>query len=159
MRFVLSKDFFSHCLDFSIKLTGRVLPFKKLCNFGNFLFHHSAQKKKNVFLKSKNSPAFNVGFNPSKSFEKYKHKVSMLSLSNAFNDDDLKNFEKKIFNYLNNNSKIEYSAEPKIDGISASLTYKKKKLVIGVSRGDGNTGEVITENLKKSKIKKMKLVN
>ena len=105
-------------------------------------------EKKNVFLKSKNSPTYNVGFNPSKSFEKYKHKVSMLSLSNAFNDDDLKNFEKKIFNYLNNNSKIEYSAEPKIDGISASLTYKKKKLVIGVSRGDGKTGEVITENLK-----------
>ena len=46
----------------------------------------------------------------------------MLSLSNAFNEDDLKNFEKKIFNYLNKNLKLEYSVEPKIDGISASLT-------------------------------------
>ena len=54
---------------------------------------------------------------------------------------------KKIFNYLNQNIKIEYSVEPKIDGISASLYYKKK-LIIGVSRGDGKVGEVITENLK-----------
>ena len=70
----------------------------------------------------------------------------MLSLSNAFNEDDLK-ILKKIFNYLNKNLKLEYSVEPKIDGISASLTYRKK-LVAGVSRGDGKIGEVITENLK-----------
>ena len=72
----------------------------------------------------------------------------MLSLANAFNDEDLKNFEKKIFNYLNNQIKFEYSVEPKIDGISASLTYKNKSLLYGVSRGDGETGEIITENLK-----------
>ena len=89
-----------------------------------------------------------VGYTPSKSFEKYKHKVPMLSLSNAFNKEDLINFEKKIINYLNSNLKIEYSVEPKIDGISASLTYINKVLKIGVSRGDGTTGEVITENLK-----------
>ena len=72
----------------------------------------------------------------------------MLSLSNAFNKDDLENFEKKIFNYLNKKVEIEYSVEPKIDGISASLTYKNVLLVLGTSRGDGTTGEVITENLK-----------
>ena len=72
----------------------------------------------------------------------------MLSLSNAFNKDDLENFEKKIFNYLNQKIEIEYSVEPKIDGISASLTYKNGLLFIGTSRGDGTTGEVITENLK-----------
>ena len=55
---------------------------------------------------------------------------------------------KKILNYLNQNIKIEYSVEPKIDGISASLTYKNKKLQYGVSRGDGKIGEIITENLK-----------
>ena len=55
----------------------------------------------------------------------------MLSLSNAFNEQDLENFEKKIFNYLSKSSefKIEYSAEPKIDGISASLTYKNGKFL------------------------------
>ena len=52
----------------------------------------------------------------------------MLSLSNAFDKEDLKNFEKKILNYLNKKIKFEYSVEPKIDGISASLTYKNKKL-------------------------------
>ena len=72
----------------------------------------------------------------------------MLSLSNAFDEEDLINFEKKIFNYLNKKEKIEYSVEPKIDGISASLTYKNKKLLYGVSRGDGKIGEIITENLK-----------
>ena len=100
------------------------------------------------FLKSKDSPNKIVGSRPSKLFEKYQHKVPMLSLSNAFDAEDLKNFEKKIFNYLNKKIKIEYSVEPKIDGVSASLTYKNKKLFIGVSRGDGKEGEIITDNLK-----------
>ena len=105
-------------------------------------------EKKYNYLINKNSPNFQVGFKPSKTFEKYEHKVQMLSLSNAFNEDDLKNFEKKIFNYLNSKVKFDYSIEPKIDGISASLTYINKKLEVGVSRGDGKIGEVITENLK-----------
>ena len=105
-------------------------------------------EKKNNFLKDISSPNNSVGFKASKSFQKYEHKVSMLSLSNAFDDDDLKNFEKKIFNYLNKKVDIEYSVEPKIDGISASLTYKNNKLFSGASRGDGKIGELITENLK-----------
>ncbi len=105
-------------------------------------------EKKYKFLTDKNSPNNSVGFKPSKSFAKYKHKLPMLSLSNAFNEEDLKNFEKKIFNYLNKIVKINYSVEPKIDGISASLTYKNKILESGVSRGDGRIGELITENLK-----------
>ena len=100
------------------------------------------------FLKSKKSPSKTIGFKPSKSFQKYKHKVPMLSLSNAFDRNDLLNFEKKIHNYLNKNINFQYSVEPKIDGISASLTYKNNKLTHGVSRGDGNIGEIITENLK-----------
>ena len=74
----------------------------------------------------------------------------MLSLSNAFGEEDLINFEKKIRNYLNEKNifQIEYSAEPKIDGISASLIYKQGKLISGLSRGDGKEGEDITENLK-----------
>ena len=105
-------------------------------------------EKNYKFLSDKNSPNNSVGFKPSKSFAKYKHKLPMLSLSNAFNEEDLKNFEKKIFNYLNKSIKINYSVEPKIDGISASLTYKNKILKSGVSRGDGKVGELITENLK-----------
>ena len=100
------------------------------------------------YLKNKNSPSKNIGFIPSKNFEKFEHKTPMMSLSNAFDQEDLKNFEKKIFNYLNERIKFNYSVEPKIDGISASLTYINKKLKYGVSRGDGRTGEIITANLK-----------
>jgi len=74
----------------------------------------------------------------------------MLSLGNAFNEADLRNFEKKIVNFLSlkNVNSIEYSAEPKIDGISASLSYVKGKLLIGLSRGNGTEGENITKNIK-----------
>ena len=107
-------------------------------------------EKKHKFLKSKISPSNTVGFTPSKNFKKVKHKIQMLSLSNAFNEEDLENFEKKIRNFLSlkEDAEIEYSAEPKIDGISASLTYKDGKFVQGLSRGDGKEGEDITENLK-----------
>ena len=105
-------------------------------------------EKKYSFLKSISSPSISLGYTPSKNFIKFKHRVKMLSLSNAFDKDDLVNFEKKIFNYLNTKIKFDYSVEPKIDGISASLTYIDKKLKVGVSRGDGKIGEVITENLK-----------
>jgi len=105
-------------------------------------------EKKYNFLSSKLSPLKSTGFKPSKNFLKSKHRVQMLSLSNAFDEYDLINFEKKIYNYLNEKIKFEYSVEPKIDGISASLTYRKGKLISGTSRGDGNIGELITENLK-----------
>ncbi len=107
-------------------------------------------EKKYIYLKNKNSPKINVGHKPSKNFLKSKHREKMLSLSNVFNQKDLENFEKKISNYLNleKQNGFEYSVEPKIDGISASLTYKNRKLVSGVSRGDGTVGELITENLR-----------
>ena len=106
-------------------------------------------ENKYIFLNSKNSPSQVVGHKPSKNFKKAHHKVPMLSLSNAFTEEDLKNFEKKISNFLlkKNDSKIFYSAEPKIDGISASLTYKNGNLIRGLSRGDGKEGEEITDNL------------
>ena len=105
---------------------------------------------KHPYLKSKKSPSITIGYKPSKNFKKAFHKVPMLSLANAFTEEDLSNFEKKILNYLNkgNSFEISYSAEPKIDGISASLIYKKGKFVTGLSRGDGKEGEDITENLK-----------
>ena len=101
------------------------------------------------FLDSKNSPSKTVGFKPSKNFQKLRHKVPMLSLSNAFDKDDLINFEKRILNFLSKDKKfnLSYSAEPKIDGISASLIYKNGNFKIGLSRGDGKEGEDITANL------------
>ena len=107
-------------------------------------------EKKHIFLNHKESPSNSVGFKPSKIFKKVKHKTAMLSLGNAFGEEDLINFEKKILNFLNNEPglNIEYSAEPKIDGISASLLFKDGKFTTGLSRGDGKEGEDITENLK-----------
>ena len=107
-------------------------------------------EKQYKFLKSNKSPLITVGYKPSKNFKKIKHKVPMLSLANAFNEEDLINFEKRISNYLDEKKKLEleYSAEPKIDGISASLVYHNGVLTKGLSRGDGKEGEDITENLK-----------
>jgi DNA ligase (NAD+) len=106
-------------------------------------------EKKNDFLISKESPSEIIGYKPSKNFKKSKHRVPMLSLANAFSEEDLLNFEKRILNFLSKkeNFKLSYSAEPKIDGISASLTYKNGRFVKGLSRGDGKEGEDITANL------------
>jgi len=107
-------------------------------------------ENKYKFLKSDYSPTRAVGFKPSKNFPKIKHRVPMLSLGNAFNEEDLNTFEKKMITFLSLKEKniIEYSAEPKIDGISASLIYINGKFTKGLSRGDGTEGEDITQNLK-----------
>ena len=90
-----------------------------------------------------------VGATPTNKFKKVKHESAMLSLSNAFNKENMQDFIKKINNFLNKNDKnIEFISEPKIDGISASLTYKNGILERGLSRGDGVVGEDILENLK-----------
>ena len=106
-------------------------------------------EKKYEFLKSKNSPSETVGYKPSKNFKKAPHRIPMLSLANAFGREDLLNFEKRILNFLSEEKEfsLSYSAEPKIDGISASLIYKNGEFKIGLSRGDGKEGEDITTNL------------
>ena len=120
-------------------------------------FEYDELKRKLILIEEKypkirnnDSPSSSIGFKPSKNFQKSTHRTKMLSLSNIFNKEDLENFEKKISNYLNRDlkNKIEYSVEPKIDGISASLIYKNGKLEMGLSRGDGSVGEIITENIK-----------
>ena len=106
-------------------------------------------EKKYTFLKLQGSISDIVGYKPSKNFKKVLHRVPMLSLGNAFSEDDLLNFEKRILNFISeeNSFKITYSAEPKIDGISASITYKNGTLIKGLSRGDGKEGEDITANI------------
>ncbi len=106
-------------------------------------------ERKYKILINKSSLSNLVGHKPSKNFKKISHKAPMLSLSNAYDEQDLINFEKKIINFLSvdKNFKIKYSAEPKIDGISASLIYIKGKFTTGLSRGDGKEGEDITANL------------
>ena len=82
-------------------------------------------EKKHSYLKNKNSPSQKVGYEPSSKFKKIEHDIPMLSLANAFSKENIEDFFKKIKNFLNikNSEKIVFSAEPKIDGISASLKY------------------------------------
>ena len=106
-------------------------------------------EKKYSFLKKLNLTKNLVGTTPAKKFKKIKHLKPMLSLSNAFNSEDMNDFLKKIKNFLNSKDiNIELFSEPKIDGISATLVYEKGVLKRGLSRGDGLIGEDILENLK-----------
>ena len=101
------------------------------------------------FFKKKGSVQNIVGSPPSKKFKKIKHKKAMLSLSNAFGKEDMNDFLKKIKNFLKSyDSTIDFFSEPKIDGISATLIYENGLLKTGLSRGDGETGEDILNNLR-----------
>ena len=101
------------------------------------------------FLRKIGSISNIIGASPSNKFKKVKHLLPMLSLSNAFDENDIEDFLKKIKNFLNlKENNFELISEPKIDGISATLIYENGKLIKGLSRGDGYTGEDILENLK-----------
>ncbi|WP_338983270.1 NAD-dependent DNA ligase LigA [Spiroplasma endosymbiont of Othius punctulatus] len=93
------------------------------------------------------SPTQKVGGSFDLNFNKYTHKTPMLSLSNAFNEDDLKTFDNQIKKELGN-KKYTYFVEPKIDGLSISLIYKNTKLHKAITRGDGVVGEDVSQNVK-----------
>lgn len=101
-------------------------------------------------LRRIDSPSHRVGSPPAPEFEKVKHRRPMLSLDNAFSTEDVYDFVARIrrFLKLTENQKIPFVAEPKIDGLSASLHYQKGQFVLGATRGDGQEGENITANLK-----------
>lgn len=94
--------------------------------------------------------AQNVGAAPSKGFKTITHSVPMLSLGNAFSDEDVTGFVERIRKFLNisENETVEIVTEPKIDGLSCSLTYRNGELVQAATRGDGYTGEDITANVR-----------
>lgn len=92
------------------------------------------------------SPTQRVGGEPLESFEKVRHSVPMLSLSNAFNEDDVRSFARRATNALGTD--ITFICELKIDGLAVSLTYEDGKFVRGATRGDGTVGEDITVNLR-----------
>ena len=119
-------------------------------------------EKKYPYLKKLGLVEKIVGAPASNKFKKIKHLRPMLSLSNAFNKNDMSDFFKKIINFLNyENKNVELFSEPKIDGISSTLIYEKGLLTRGLSRGDGITGEDILANLKtiKSIPKKIQTIN
>tara|TARA_B100000700_G_C15056570_1_gene863109 strand:- start:1637 stop:3661 length:2025 start_codon:yes stop_codon:yes gene_type:complete len=143
----LYKDKISKFLKFNKAYFEKDRPIVSDLEFDNLKKELLDLVKKYPHLKQIKNLNNLIGSKPSSKFKKIKHTKPMLSLSNAFDKENMLDFQKKINNFLNTNSELALSSEPKIDGISASLRYEKRKLVYGLSRGDGLFGEDITENL------------
>jgi DNA ligase (NAD+) len=105
-------------------------------------------ERKHPKLKSSFSPTQKVGGAPLSTFQSVKHKIPMLSLANAMNIEDLQNFNSQILRLIGSEEIIEYIGEPKLDGLAVELIYENGILAYGSTRGDGHTGEDITENIK-----------
>ena len=105
-----------------------------------------------------NSPTQRVGAKPLDGFKTDKHRIPMLSLSNAMNNEELRSFNERIKKLLETKSQIEYMAEPKLDGIGVELIYQDGVFLKGLTRGDGFEGEDITQNIRTIKSVPLKLI-
>lgn len=94
------------------------------------------------------SPTQRVGSAPLDAFTQVRHEMPMLSLDNAFGEDDMRDFDRRVRSRLGDDKEIVYVCEPKIDGVAVSLLYEGGRLVRGATRGDGTTGEDITANVR-----------
>ena len=96
------------------------------------------------------SPSRRVGAAPAQKFAKVRHAVPMLSLGNAFSDDEVSEFVERVRRFLRlpANEKVTFTAEPKIDGLSCTLLYQNGRLLRGATRGDGSEGEDVTANVR-----------
>ncbi len=99
-------------------------------------------------FQSKNSPSQRVGALPVSAFNSVEHRVRMLSLQNAFTEESLEAFDKRIKDRLKTSNEIQYAAEPKLDGVAISLRYESGELTQALTRGDGQVGEEVTENVR-----------
>ena len=97
-------------------------------------------------LLSADSPTQRVGSEPASHFETVAHEVAMLSLDNAFDDDEMRAFDRRLQEKLDLDGDLAYTAEPKLDGLAISLLYERGELVRAATRGDGRSGENITAN-------------
>lgn len=105
-------------------------------------------EKQHPKLISDDSPTQRVGSTPLTSFQQIQHTIPMLSLDNAFSEKEVFAFNKRLQERLHTQQDIEYACEPKLDGIAVSLTYHKGRLIRAATRGDGNSGEDITLNIR-----------
>ncbi|MDD2680417.1 MAG: NAD-dependent DNA ligase LigA, partial [Candidatus Omnitrophica bacterium] len=97
---------------------------------------------------SDDSPTQRVSGGILEGFQTVKHRQKMLSLDNTYSFEELNDWNKRVIKGLGKNKKIEFVVELKIDGVSVNLTYKQGRLASGVTRGDGETGEDVTQNIK-----------
>ena len=109
-------------------------------------------------LRSPNSPTQRVGASPLEEFEIVRHTIPMLSLANAFDESEAKDFDKRVKKFLGSSADVEYVAEPKLDGLAVELVYERGLLVVGSTRGDGVNGENITQNLRTVKTIPLRLI-
>jgi len=105
------------------------------------------------------SPTQRVGAPPLEKFEKVRHKEPMLSLDNAFSYDDLEEFDGRIKRFLRRDETIEYTVEPKYDGLAVELSYKDGLLLLASTRGDGYEGEDVTQNIKTIKSIPLRIIS
>jgi len=99
-------------------------------------------------LATPDSPTQRVGAAPLAAFGTVRHRIPMLSLDNAFSDEEVRDFDRRIRERLPKLKSIRYSAEPKLDGLAVSARYERGSFVQGATRGDGETGEDVTQNLR-----------
>ena len=99
-------------------------------------------------LLTANSPTQRVGASPLEAFEIVRHSIPMLSLANAFEESEGREFDKRVKKFLGPSEEFEYVAEPKLDGLAVELVYERGQFVVGSTRGDGINGENITQNLR-----------
>jgi DNA ligase (NAD+) len=109
-------------------------------------------------LRSPNSPTQRVGAPPLEAFEIVKHTLPMLSLANAFDETEARDFDKRVKKFLGSSADIAYIAEPKLDGLAVELVYERGQFVVGSTRGDGVNGENITQNLRTIKTIPLQLI-
>ena len=109
-------------------------------------------------LRSPNSPTQRVGASPLEDFEIVRHTIPMLSLANAFDETEARDFDKRVKKFLGSSADIDYVAEPKLDGLAVELVYERGQFVVGSTRGDGVNGENITQNLRTIKTIPLQLI-
>ena len=159
----------------SQKIKKEYSELKEKLNKHNFLYHNQdapeisdqeydalykaliALEENYPNLKSLDSPSNRVGSEPVSNLIPFQHRLPMLSLDNAFDENDLNDFEKRVFNKLKREEELSFLCEPKIDGIAISLLYKNGVLSKAGTRGDGQIGEEVTHNVKTIKDIPLKL--
>jgi DNA ligase (NAD+) len=109
-------------------------------------------------LRIPNSPTQRVGAPPLEEFEIVRHTIPMLSLANAFDETEAKEFDKRVKKFLRTSSDIEHVTEPKLDGLAVELVYERGQFIVGSTRGDGVNGENITQNLRTIKTIPLRLI-
>lgn len=152
----------------SKKIADEVARLREQLNHHNYLYHtldqpeisdvefdrlfHALKALESEYpeLVTDDSPTQRVGSAPLESFSQVEHEMPMLSLDNAFGDEDMRDFDRRVRTRLarSEHEGVRYTCEPKIDGVAVSLMYDDGKLVRGATRGDGTTGEDITQNVR-----------